>query len=194
MLREPLSPKSAVFLLVDHQTGVFERVVEAPPREQVEANVLRLARAAVTAGYPYHPHNQRGGVRERRAASSTRADPARGIREPHRPPRDHRFPGRSRRGGGAPGHRTAPARNGRDRHRGVRRGARAPRLARGLPGRLRRRRLRICNSDGTRHFAAAARAARRHRDHHRLGERRARRRVPQTRPDHARMSQPQQPV
>jgi nicotinamidase-related amidase len=46
MTADPLSRASAVFLLVDHQTGVFERVVKAPPREQVEANVLRLARAA----------------------------------------------------------------------------------------------------------------------------------------------------
>jgi nicotinamidase-related amidase len=48
----PLSPSSAVFLLVDHQTGVFERVVKAPPREQVEANVLRLARAAALLDIP----------------------------------------------------------------------------------------------------------------------------------------------
>jgi nicotinamidase-related amidase len=49
---EPLSPSTAVFLLVDHQTGVFERVVKAPPREQVEANVLRLARAAAILDIP----------------------------------------------------------------------------------------------------------------------------------------------
>jgi hypothetical protein len=29
-----LSRASAVFLLVDHQTGVFERVVTVPPRDQ----------------------------------------------------------------------------------------------------------------------------------------------------------------
>jgi nicotinamidase-related amidase len=52
MLPEPLSPTGAVFLLVDHQTGVFERVVKAPPREQVEANVLRLARAAALLDIP----------------------------------------------------------------------------------------------------------------------------------------------
>jgi nicotinamidase-related amidase len=49
---EPLSPATVVFLLVDHQTGVFERVVKAPPREQVEANVLRLARAAALLDIP----------------------------------------------------------------------------------------------------------------------------------------------
>src|SRR6266567_7973508 len=37
MTLEPLSSTTAVFLLVDHQTGVFERVVKAPPRDQVEA-------------------------------------------------------------------------------------------------------------------------------------------------------------
>jgi len=37
MTSEPLSRASAVFLLVDHQTGVFERVVKAPRREEVEA-------------------------------------------------------------------------------------------------------------------------------------------------------------
>jgi nicotinamidase-related amidase len=52
MTLEPLSPTTAVFLLVDHQTGVFERVVKAPPREQVEANVLRLARAAALLDIP----------------------------------------------------------------------------------------------------------------------------------------------
>jgi nicotinamidase-related amidase len=52
MTLEPLSPTTAVFLLVDHQTGVFERVVKAPPRDQVEANVLRLARAAAILDIP----------------------------------------------------------------------------------------------------------------------------------------------
>jgi nicotinamidase-related amidase len=52
MTPEPLSPSAAVFLLVDHQTGLFERVVKAPPREQVEANVLRLARAAAILEIP----------------------------------------------------------------------------------------------------------------------------------------------
>ena len=52
MTAEPLSRASAVFLLVDHQTGVFERVVKAPPRDQVEANVLRLARAAALLDMP----------------------------------------------------------------------------------------------------------------------------------------------
>jgi len=52
MTAEPLSAQDAVFLLVDHQTGVFERVVKAPPREQVEANVVRLARAAALLDIP----------------------------------------------------------------------------------------------------------------------------------------------
>jgi nicotinamidase-related amidase len=52
MTADPLSRASAVFLLVDHQAGVFERVVKAPPREQVEANVLRLARAAALLDMP----------------------------------------------------------------------------------------------------------------------------------------------
>jgi nicotinamidase-related amidase len=52
MTIEPLSAQTAVFLLIDHQTGVFERVVKAPPREQVEANVLRLARAAAILDIP----------------------------------------------------------------------------------------------------------------------------------------------
>jgi nicotinamidase-related amidase len=52
MPSEPLSATTAVFLLVDHQSGVFDRVVKAPPREQVEANVLRLARAAAILHVP----------------------------------------------------------------------------------------------------------------------------------------------
>jgi nicotinamidase-related amidase len=52
MTPEPLSARTAVFLLVDHQVGVFERVVKVPPREQVEANVLRLARAAAILDIP----------------------------------------------------------------------------------------------------------------------------------------------
>ena len=47
MSPEPLSPRTAVFLLVDHQTGVFERVVKAPPREQVEPTC---------SGSPAPPH------------------------------------------------------------------------------------------------------------------------------------------
>jgi nicotinamidase-related amidase len=47
-----LSASTAVFLLVDHQTGVFERVVKAPPRDEVEANVVRLARAAALLDIP----------------------------------------------------------------------------------------------------------------------------------------------
>lgn len=52
MPSEPLSPATAVFLLADHQTGVLDYVVKAPPREQVEANVLRLTRAATALGIP----------------------------------------------------------------------------------------------------------------------------------------------
>jgi len=52
MTPEPLTGSTTVFLLVDHQTGVFERVVKAPPRDQVEANVLRLARAAAILDIP----------------------------------------------------------------------------------------------------------------------------------------------
>jgi nicotinamidase-related amidase len=52
MTADPLSRASAVFLLVDHQAGVFERVVKAPPREQVEASVLRFARAAALLDMP----------------------------------------------------------------------------------------------------------------------------------------------
>jgi nicotinamidase-related amidase len=52
MTADQLSRASAVFLLVDHQGGVFERVVKAPPREQVEATVLRLARAAALLDMP----------------------------------------------------------------------------------------------------------------------------------------------
>jgi nicotinamidase-related amidase len=47
-----LSPATAVLLLVDHQTGVFDRVVKSPPREQVETNVVRLARAAALLDIP----------------------------------------------------------------------------------------------------------------------------------------------
>jgi nicotinamidase-related amidase len=47
-----LSRATAVFLLVDHQTGVFERVVQAPRREQVGRNVIRLARAAAILDIP----------------------------------------------------------------------------------------------------------------------------------------------
>jgi len=41
-----------VFLLVDHQLGVFEWVVKAPPRKEVEVNVCRLARAAAVLDIP----------------------------------------------------------------------------------------------------------------------------------------------
>jgi nicotinamidase-related amidase len=52
MTTEPLSASTAVLLLADHQTGVLDYVVKAPPRDQVEANVLRLARAADSLGMP----------------------------------------------------------------------------------------------------------------------------------------------
>ncbi len=49
---QPLSPSNAALLLIDHQTGVLERVVKAPPCDQVETNVLRLARAAALLDMP----------------------------------------------------------------------------------------------------------------------------------------------
>jgi nicotinamidase-related amidase len=49
---EPPFANNAVFRLVDHQTGVLEWVVKSPPPEQVEANVLRLARAAAILDIP----------------------------------------------------------------------------------------------------------------------------------------------
>ena len=52
MTHEPLSPDGAVFLLVDHQTSVMDYVVKIPPREEVEANVARLARTAVSLDIP----------------------------------------------------------------------------------------------------------------------------------------------
>jgi hypothetical protein len=52
MTAEPLSPTTAAFLLVAHQTGVLGRVVKAPPYETVEANVVRLARAAAVLDMP----------------------------------------------------------------------------------------------------------------------------------------------
>lgn len=52
MTSEPLSPATALLLLADHQTGVLEYVVKTPPRDQVEANAIRLARAATTLGMP----------------------------------------------------------------------------------------------------------------------------------------------
>jgi len=52
MTPEPLSPSTVAFLLADHQTGVLDRVVKVPPREAVEANVLRLARPAAILTCP----------------------------------------------------------------------------------------------------------------------------------------------
>ena len=52
MTSEPLSPSTAVLLLADHQTGVLDYVVKSPPREQVEASVLRLVRAVTMLGIP----------------------------------------------------------------------------------------------------------------------------------------------
>lgn len=51
-MTNPITPSTAVFLLIDHQAGVFERVVKAPPRAAVEANVVRLARAAALLDIP----------------------------------------------------------------------------------------------------------------------------------------------
>ncbi len=57
MTAEPLSRDSVVFLLVDHQTGVFERVVKAPPRDQVEANGTLLPALEVCGVAPaLHAH------------------------------------------------------------------------------------------------------------------------------------------
>ena len=52
MILEQLSARTRVFLLVNHRMGVFERVVKAPPHEEIEANVLRLARAAALLEIP----------------------------------------------------------------------------------------------------------------------------------------------
>jgi nicotinamidase-related amidase len=52
MTYEPLSPDTTVLLLVDHQTRVLEWVVKAPPREEVEGNLLRLTRAAAMLEMP----------------------------------------------------------------------------------------------------------------------------------------------
>jgi nicotinamidase-related amidase len=51
MTSEPLSPSTAVFLLVDQDRRLRARC-QGPPREQVEANVLRLARAAAILEVP----------------------------------------------------------------------------------------------------------------------------------------------
>jgi nicotinamidase-related amidase len=48
----PLSRSTTLLLLADHQTGVLSYAVKAPPRDQVEANALRLARAATALGMP----------------------------------------------------------------------------------------------------------------------------------------------
>jgi isochorismate hydrolase len=52
MTSQPLSPENAVLLLVDHQTRVMDYVVKTPPREEVDANLARLARAAAQLGLP----------------------------------------------------------------------------------------------------------------------------------------------
>jgi nicotinamidase-related amidase len=52
MTYEPLPPQAPVLLLVDHQTRVLEWVVKHAPREEVETNVVRLARAARTLEMP----------------------------------------------------------------------------------------------------------------------------------------------
>jgi hypothetical protein len=57
MTAESLSSESSVLLLIDHQTGVFARVVTAPPREQVE-QMSRLARAAARPSTSHHPDHQ----------------------------------------------------------------------------------------------------------------------------------------
>jgi nicotinamidase-related amidase len=52
MTTNPFSPDTTTFLLVDHQTGVFERVVKYPACDRVEMNVHRLARAAAILEMP----------------------------------------------------------------------------------------------------------------------------------------------
>jgi hypothetical protein len=52
MTAAPLSRTTAVFPLVDHQTSVLERVVKARPRDLVEANLVRPARAATVFDMP----------------------------------------------------------------------------------------------------------------------------------------------
>lgn len=47
MTSEPPSPATVVFLLADHQAGVVERVIKAPPRVRVEPNALALAPATL---------------------------------------------------------------------------------------------------------------------------------------------------
>ncbi len=50
MTSEPPSSATAVVLSADHQAGVIERVIKAPPRVEVEANALAPARAGAVLG------------------------------------------------------------------------------------------------------------------------------------------------
>lgn len=64
MTAEPLSRDRAVFLLVDHHTGVFERVVKSPPRDQ-QMGITLTTTASVSAelagDYPKPSQIMRGG-------------------------------------------------------------------------------------------------------------------------------------
>jgi nicotinamidase-related amidase len=156
MTYEPLSPTTAALLLVDGQTRVLEGVVKAPPRDEVEANVIRLARAAEQLEMPLiftTSEEEQNGVLlpavekvhpaayaswfERRGVIDSLADPAVAEALSHRP--------------STPDH-------GRDRNRGLRRPAGAARPQRWLRRYLRRRCLRLTDCAGPGRLAAAARA------------------------------------
>jgi nicotinamidase-related amidase len=47
-----LAREEAVVLLIDHQVGVMDWVVQSPPADLVKANVVKLARAAEILGAP----------------------------------------------------------------------------------------------------------------------------------------------
>ncbi len=184
MTAEPLSRDSAVFLLVDHQTGGFERVVKAPPRDQVEANVVRLARAAAILDLPAiftaceeeGPNGAPLPALEEvlPAACASRID-RHGIIGSLAAPAVEAVAGTGRR-------QLITAWIGTEVC-GVAPALHAP--PRRLPGRLRSRCLRFGDRDRPRHLAAADGAGGHHADHHRPGERRAGRRLPQALADHA---------
>jgi hypothetical protein len=189
MLPEPLSPAAAVFLLVDHQTGVFERVVKAPPRDAVELNVRRLARAAAILDVPLifttsEEDGQNGallpsleeilpaayaGRIDRHGTIDSLADPAVAM--------------------AVSATRPASADHGGDRHRGLRSCPSAARQPRRLPGDFRCRCVRLGDRARPRHLSSADGARGHNVDHHRLGRRRAHWRLPLVFPDHARLSQ-----
>ncbi len=185
MTAEPLSRDRAVFLLVDHQTGVFERVVKAPPRDQVEANVVRLARAAAILDLPviFTTSEEDGpngallpALEEVLPAAYTSRIDRHGVIDSLADPAVAEAVT-------ATGRRQLITAGTGTEVCGV-----APRAAlppRRLPGRLRGRCLRFGDRDRPRHLAAAHGAGGHHADHHRLGKRRAGRRLPQALADHA---------